>query len=108
MHFTTEETLLRVVLAMTTSFLAFIVIFFLDKIADMDATGEGADEAIKTIIEALGILVGFAWEQSFDVAVDSVTERVTIFPEATTKLLISLLLVSIVLPAWRVHILPTV
>merc|ERR1719316_1150723 len=84
------------------------IIFVLDKIADLDATGSDADEAIRTIIEALGILVGFSWEQSFDTAVDSITERVTAMPPPITKLLMSLCLVAIVLPAWRIYILQRV
>lgn len=106
--FTQEETLLRVCLAMFLSLLSFAIIFVLDKIADMDATGAAADEAIRTIIEALGILVGFSWEQSFDVAVDSITQQITVMPASVTKLLMSLCLVAIVLPAWRIYILQSV
>jgi len=111
MKITNEEALLRVALALLLSAISFSVIFLLDKIADMDATGEAADKAIRTMVEALGILVGFSWEQSFDVATDYAVGGLMTpslhWPEAISKLLLSALLCMIVVPAWRWFILPT-
>merc|ERR1719235_1771255 len=64
----------RVLLAVELSVIVFIVIVFLDKLADWDATGEVADGAIITIIYALATLVGFAFEQSFDGAVEALAD----------------------------------
>lgn len=112
MNFTREESLLRVSMAMVLSFVSFVIIFGLDTIADMDETGDAAEDAIRTIVEALGILVGFSWEQSFDVAVDNCVEG--LMPELAPKfnpvfekLILSVMLAAIVIPSWRLFILPT-
>lgn len=106
---TETETLVRASLAMFLSFASFALIFILDKIADMDATGENADRAIRTIITSLGLVIGFSWEQCFDMAVESITERMSgDAPKCWPKLLITLFLAIIVLPAWRLYILKNV
>lgn len=107
-NWTQEETLLRVALALLVSFTSFILIFFLDCLADSDATDDTVDEAIKQIIEGLGILVGFSWEQSFDQAVGSIVSTVNYFPPAVSKLIMAFVLCIIVIPAWRWYVLPTV
>merc|ERR1739848_183843 len=80
---------MRVILACVSSGSSLALIFFLDTIEDMDFTGDSADKAIKSIIGAIGILVGFSWEQAFEGGVEAVAD-VTLqygpwFP-ATTKL----------------------
>merc|ERR1711957_391551 len=65
----------RVLLALCISFFAFVIILGLDKIADLKSTGKKADKAIIAIITSLGILVGFTWEQSFDGAVEVLSEH---------------------------------
>lgn len=105
-----EESLVMVVLAMFLSAVSFTVIYFLDKMNDVHLFGEGkqADDAIEQVIMALGILVGFSWEQSFDVAVSTVSrsgdEEAS---PAIIKLVLSFMLVAVVFPAWRWYILPT-
>jgi len=106
---THEQSLLRVALALLLSGLSFIWIFGLDKIADADKASGGSkstEHALRTLVQALGILVGFSWEQAFDSAVDE-TAQVARNP-AIAKLALSIVLVIIVFPAWRFYILPTV
>lgn len=98
----------HVVLALFVTACALALIFILDKIADLPQTSGEVDRIVRSIVMALGILIGFSWEKSFDVAVASIASTVHALPEAATKLLLGLSLVTLVIPAWRLHILPTV
>jgi len=60
----------RVIVALAISLLSFLVIFFLDFVSDLEETQEVADRCIRSIIVALGILIGFSWEYSFDGGVE--------------------------------------
>jgi len=105
-----ESAMGAVVLALIVSAVSFVMIFILDKIADSDSTGKEADKAIEKIILALGILIGFSWEKSFDVSVGQVAEVMhycSKIPVSIAKLLMALLLMALVVPAWRIYILST-
>merc|ERR1712232_15483 len=98
----------RVVLALIVSFVAFVVIRFLDVLQDMDSTGHHADAIIHALIESLSILVGFSWEQSFDAGVEDIIE---VIPKdqpikaACIKLSLAFAVAVILIPAWRTHLL---
>mmetsp|Transcript_58936 Transcript_58936/g.132751 ORF Transcript_58936/g.132751 Transcript_58936/m.132751 type:complete len:521 (+) Transcript_58936:1-1563(+) len=102
-----HDAIVAVVLALISTAIAFSLIRGLDILADLDATDESVDMSIFAVIEALGILVGFSWEQAFDTAVGSIAEKVTFMPPCVTKLILALLLCALVGPAWRLYILPT-
>lgn len=106
--FTSEPALLPVCIALFLSAVSFLFIWILDKIEDNQLFGAESEEGIDLIIQGLGVLVGFSWEQCFDVAVTVVASscKHTLQPP-TTKLLLSVLLVLIVFPAWRIYILKT-
>eukprot|EP00747_Dinoflagellata_sp_TGD_P149316 gnl/TRDRNA2_/TRDRNA2_177001_c2_seq8.p1 gnl/TRDRNA2_/TRDRNA2_177001_c2~~gnl/TRDRNA2_/TRDRNA2_177001_c2_seq8.p1 ORF type:complete len:633 (+),score=160.33 gnl/TRDRNA2_/TRDRNA2_177001_c2_seq8:40-1938(+) len=95
-----------VLLAMSITCVAFTAIFALDKIADSPITGEAADHVIFSIINALGILVGFSWEQSFDDAVECVA-ALTPNPIAG-EMVLAIMVVIVVIEPWRRYILKTV
>lgn len=97
-----------VVLALLQTFLALCMIFCLDKMADKESTSYQIQVAIRHIICSLGILIGFSWEKAFDIAVVRVCDPVTLIPPHMMKLLLAIVLASIVIPAWRIHILPTI
>jgi len=99
-----QETLLRVLLAMVVTIVSFVLIFALDKVADAHE-GDDTGKAVKTIIGATGILIGFSWEQAFDEGVEGICEKITAIEEHWTKLILGLILVGLVLPAWRIWIL---
>lgn len=94
----------RVILACIVSIVAFLIILSLDKVADLDCTGKDADTAIFSIIYAIGILVGFAWEQSFDGGLEVLAEKCPypVLAELGMTLLVSLIVVY----PWRKYILP--
>jgi len=104
--FMSDPMLLNICLALLLSLSCFSVIFVLDKIADAEWTGDAADDAIRQIIGGIGILVGFAWEQCFDVAVASMA---SVSPDPhLAKAVLAVFCVGIIVPAWRWYLLPMV
>ena len=78
------------------------------KVEDAGVLGRESEAAIDLIIQGLGILVGFSWEQCFDVAVSVVSASAKdSMPPCYSRLLMSMVLVAIVFPAWRIYILRT-
>eukprot|EP00928_Gymnodinium_smaydae_P071663 TRINITY_DN55199_c0_g1_i1.p1 TRINITY_DN55199_c0_g1~~TRINITY_DN55199_c0_g1_i1.p1 ORF type:complete len:585 (-),score=144.49 TRINITY_DN55199_c0_g1_i1:105-1859(-) len=104
-----DQMLLGVVLALFISFASFTLIVFLDWLADKDWTPEKVDCTIKQLIGAIGILVGFAWEQCFDGAVEALAsvEPVPAYRHLL-KMALALFCVAIIVPAWRLYMLPMV
>eukprot|EP00747_Dinoflagellata_sp_TGD_P134395 gnl/TRDRNA2_/TRDRNA2_175316_c0_seq12.p1 gnl/TRDRNA2_/TRDRNA2_175316_c0~~gnl/TRDRNA2_/TRDRNA2_175316_c0_seq12.p1 ORF type:complete len:232 (+),score=60.80 gnl/TRDRNA2_/TRDRNA2_175316_c0_seq12:634-1329(+) len=95
-----------VFLALSVSTGAFSVIFVLDKISDSPITGDQADMVIESIINALGILVGFSWEQSFDGGVEIIA---ALTPDPiVAEMALAVVVAIVVIEPWRRHILQTV
>jgi len=99
-----DKMLVAVVLTMIISGVSFSSIWVLDKLADADCTGDRTDRAIIQIIKAIGILVGFGWEQCFDQAVESISSAL---PQPhLSKMILALLCVTVIVPAWKWYLLP--
>eukprot|EP00418_Pyrodinium_bahamense_P094336 CAMPEP_0179037912 /NCGR_PEP_ID=MMETSP0796-20121207/14367_1 /TAXON_ID=73915 /ORGANISM="Pyrodinium bahamense, Strain pbaha01" /LENGTH=535 /DNA_ID=CAMNT_0020734223 /DNA_START=9 /DNA_END=1616 /DNA_ORIENTATION=+ len=96
------------VLALFVTAVALGMIIILQKAEELDETDEDIDEVLRAIVLGLGILIGFAWERCFDIAVVSITSRVHFISPATSKLGMAVVLAAVVVPAWRMHILRTV
>jgi len=62
----------------------------------------GEDEVLRKLMESVGILVGFAWEQSFDFALEDLASGAGPW----LKPLLGLLAVLFIVPAWRRYIVP--
>jgi len=62
------------------------------------------DLCLKKVIRALGILVGFGWEQCFDEAVESLS-KVMPAPHIA-KFGLALFCIVIIVPAWKWYVLP--
>lgn len=106
MSLSEDSALLSVTIAVATSFLAIALIFVLDWLADQDWTDENVDQSLRAFITAFGILIGFAWERSFDTAVTGVAgDGVLPFPPPVAKLVMAVVLAMIVVPAWKWYIL---
>mmetsp|Transcript_10427 Transcript_10427/g.19147 ORF Transcript_10427/g.19147 Transcript_10427/m.19147 type:complete len:580 (+) Transcript_10427:74-1813(+) len=103
-----------VAVAFMISYAAFIFIWVLDKVDDWMKDRNIQADWMNNIITAMGLAVGFAWEQSFDTATDDLSVRlmnVLGIPKGDISLInlgFSLLLCAIVLPAFRFYILPSV
>jgi len=79
----------------------------LDYIGDGDMTSDSVEKSLRQMIMALAILVGFSWEQAFDIAMLALSLH---FPKSIAniaKAAITIVLVSIVAPAWKMYIIPT-
>jgi hypothetical protein len=101
------ETIKAVAVAVLITFCCYVMIFVLDKLADADFTDSSIDKSIRELIKALGILIGFAWEKSFDASVESVADEAEReMPQSVTKLVMSVIICVTVIPAWRWYILP--
>mmetsp|Transcript_94882 Transcript_94882/g.217236 ORF Transcript_94882/g.217236 Transcript_94882/m.217236 type:complete len:532 (-) Transcript_94882:443-2038(-) len=119
-----DETQLQVAVAMSVSVVSFAWIFLLDKVADA-LQGNDEDEEvtadvhlqarmrgkivgrfIRRVISAIGIIVGFAWEQCFDAAVDAVAS-VSSNP-LLVQTILALFCAALICPAWASFILPMV
>jgi len=102
----------RIVLNLFVTAVALALIFLLDKVADLDSTGHEVDTAARSVIKAIAVLIGFSWEKAFDTAVESIAETIEALDRrmspSLTKLALAVLLAATVIPAWRMHILPTI
>uniref|UniRef100_A0A7S1EX12 Uncharacterized protein n=1 Tax=Noctiluca scintillans TaxID=2966 RepID=A0A7S1EX12_NOCSC len=99
----------RVTLATAITLLSFLIIYVLDKLADMECTDSSADKVIFRMIEAFGVLTGFSWEQAFDGGTEAIAwfnkDRVE---PLWTEVLLAIVVALIVLPAWSRYILTQV
>jgi len=98
----------RVILAIVLSAAAGVTIFFFDRLADDDCTDSNADQAIFQAIESLGLGVGFAWEQSFDGALEILAEQSTLVNPVVVELILAILVALVVIEPWRLFILSKV
>eukprot|EP00443_Scrippsiella_acuminata_P044143 CAMPEP_0115220020 /NCGR_PEP_ID=MMETSP0270-20121206/27229_1 /TAXON_ID=71861 /ORGANISM="Scrippsiella trochoidea, Strain CCMP3099" /LENGTH=605 /DNA_ID=CAMNT_0002634057 /DNA_START=28 /DNA_END=1845 /DNA_ORIENTATION=+ len=96
--------ILSVVLTLTISLVSFSCIRLLDLLADAEWTGARVDHTIFQIIRAIGLIVGFAWEQTFDQAVESLSSALA-WPHMG-KFLLAVFCVLVIVPAWYKYILP--
>eukprot|EP00401_Gymnodinium_catenatum_P076244 CAMPEP_0117608742 /NCGR_PEP_ID=MMETSP0784-20121206/80962_1 /TAXON_ID=39447 /ORGANISM="" /LENGTH=596 /DNA_ID=CAMNT_0005412019 /DNA_START=62 /DNA_END=1852 /DNA_ORIENTATION=+ len=96
--------LLRVIVAIILSGTSFTAIWILDKLADLECTNDTFDAAARQMISTIGFLVGFAWEQCFDEATESLSEVMPM--KHVSKLGLAIFCAAIIVPAWRWWILP--
>merc|ERR1711935_24138 len=65
---------------------------------------KNSNDTARAIINASGILVGFAWERAFDIAVLNIAASVSVIGPAWTKLFLGIGLSLLVVPAQYRHI----
>jgi len=100
-----------IVVAISVSTGAFISVILLSAIPTAHTANKFGKRAAKSIVLALGLLIGFTWERAFDVAFEELEEHYA--EHHSSKWLghaivtcVSLVLTAIVAPAWRHYILP--
>lgn len=95
----------RMVQALAFSFACFASIFVFDYLADNDYLDAAA---LRSLMSAIGLLLGLAWEGAFREAIESVGRMYDDTP--TRKIenvdMVSVLLCAVVLPAWVMYIHP--
>lgn len=99
-----DEPLLDIMCAVGASFVGFLAILILDNIADSDTTAPATDKAIRKLIGAIGVLVGFAWEQSFDAEMVPINK--VLMKGIWGRCLVIAALIYVVAPAWVKFIIP--
>jgi len=102
-----SKMLARVVMALIDSVLVVFTLFGVDFIADhMQGRSE---RALRSLMTAMGLLLGLAWEAAFDQAVSGIEEKFaadSVRNRVLLKVGMSAALCTLVLPAWRLYILP--
>merc|ERR1740123_1046116 len=107
-----SQVMQRVVIALVLSAVACASVFVLDKIDDVSkeqADGNNSEEqakAIQILVNALAVLIGFSWENSFDGGVAAMGSMAhTKEQKACVKFLMGLAIAFAMTPMWRKHIL---
>jgi hypothetical protein len=101
-----DMVLIPLCLAVVITLLGMVMTIGLDVISNWDYTTKYTDEVIELIVEAIGILIGFAWEQIFDASVAAIASRTSNPTEMKFGLAICVSI--LVIPAWRRFMLPMV
>eukprot|EP00913_Durusdinium_trenchii_P006854 g6445.t1 len=68
---------------------------------------ESADRAIEEVIHAVGVSVGFAWEQSFDAGVETIGEltmHMGSWYPVWARLAFACMISAVMIPAWRLYL----
>lgn len=99
-----DESLMKILIAIFSSLVGFVSMVMLDNLADSNFTDPVADRAIRKLISAVGVLIGFAWEQSFDTEMESVTEVIDL--GICGELAVVAAIILVIVPAWVQYILP--
>eukprot|EP00401_Gymnodinium_catenatum_P016569 CAMPEP_0117551246 /NCGR_PEP_ID=MMETSP0784-20121206/49096_1 /TAXON_ID=39447 /ORGANISM="" /LENGTH=512 /DNA_ID=CAMNT_0005348287 /DNA_START=38 /DNA_END=1573 /DNA_ORIENTATION=- len=95
----------RVVLAIALSALVFVLILFSDMVADK--ADHHRKYVIVRVIASKGLAIGFCWEQAFDTSVEVLTAEGG-RPDYMQKLMLAIIVIVIVVPAYRLYIVPSV
>ncbi|CAE7225856.1 unnamed protein product [Symbiodinium natans] len=96
------------VVALGVTWVAFGCLLLLDFLADLECTGERFDRALRQMVAPISVLIGFGWKGAFATAGNTLVADIHVFAPPLENLLMCLILLSFVLPAWRMYILPVV
>eukprot|EP00928_Gymnodinium_smaydae_P044911 TRINITY_DN2997_c2_g1_i1.p1 TRINITY_DN2997_c2_g1~~TRINITY_DN2997_c2_g1_i1.p1 ORF type:complete len:790 (+),score=121.71 TRINITY_DN2997_c2_g1_i1:142-2511(+) len=104
-----DRAVVKFLLASTLSLLSFIMILVFDKIADTleHIRKNNIASVFRQLMSCAGILIGFSWESTFDVALDKLVEHCGDPKlEPAFKTAIGILSTCIIVPAWIRIIIP--
>jgi len=106
-----EEEMMAVALALLLSAICLGGIIPMDWLADQDWTDEHCDNAIRSLMQSMAILIGFSWEQCFDASVDQIAERtdemgIHGLNTHTVKAGLTLFCCILLIPAWKMYMIP--
>lgn len=104
---TENATLLAAIVAAGLSFTGFSSIYILDKCADAVGPWSAELEAwLYIMVDTIPLGVGFSWERTFDNSIDVLAEASGL--PVIVKLPLTLAIVALIIPSWRLYILPTI
>lgn len=103
--------ILSVTIALVLSLVCMTGLIPLDMLADSDCTGPKCDAAIRSVMSAMGLLIGFSWEQTFDESVWAISMKtegsdIPFINSHSTKFLLSVFCAVLLVPAWKMYMLP--
>jgi len=101
-----DETLLDLTVAVLVSILGGLGVWVLCKTAGNNhhvSTGEEDETSIRAVLRAIALLVGFAWEQSFDITVDVICEHIY---DGWGKFVVITFVVGMIALAWINYLIP--
>lgn len=96
------------VVALGVTWAGFATMICLDALADLDCTGPVFDRNLRLMVMPTATLIGFGWKGAFAAAGVTMVQKVHVFPPPLEQLILALLLILVILPAWRMYILPRV
>ncbi|CAK0862943.1 unnamed protein product [Prorocentrum cordatum] len=96
------------VLALVVTMLGMFLIVALDQLADLECTSEKFDEELYAFCPCIAILIGFSWKQAFTTSVGTLTQQTHYLDPAIETLILTACLVTVVIPAWKLYILPVI
>lgn len=101
-----QKTVNAVILAIILTAISYTLIFIVDKIRDLP--GDLIDKGCDQVIDALGLVVGFAWEKCFDAAVEVIVdqEKEAGYNPHLLRITLTVCICLILVPGWRYYILP--
>lgn len=99
-----DEMLALIIMAFAASALGIVIIFVLDFFADHGILGRTRGQRL---INAVGLLLGLSWEQTFDRAVDSIAEAFGMGQEQLATGFSFFFFWLLVAPAWALYIQPS-
>lgn len=94
--------LARIAMAIINSVIVIVAIIVLDFIADRVTVNA---RALRSLSDALGLLLGLSWEAAFDQAVESAHEEFH-SNALVLKIVMGFCMCVVVTPAWQLYILP--
>lgn len=94
--------------ALVATLVTYVLIFVLDRIADAECSPPAVDEEVRFYIEPLSLLIGLTWKQAFIVSIVTVTAEIDVFPKPVETFIMAVVVASIIVPAWRMYIVPVV
>lgn len=110
--FHAERIAMCMLVALVLTAFSLLHILFINVIHKALPEGMGGHKSLWSIVLAFGVLVGFAWERVFDIAMDSFEEDMTINNVMNANLAhwfckraLPILLCCLFLPAWWLYIL---
>ena len=86
----------------------FALMIFLDKLADLECTGPVFDQNLRLLVMPIGTLIGYGWKGAFQAAGLTIVQQIHVFSAPLEQLILAVLLLIVIMPAWRMYILPQV
>jgi len=94
--------------ALGVTLIGFALLLLLDFLADLECTGERFDQSLQQMVVPISVLVGFGWKGAFAAAGTTLVQDVSVLPAPLEQLILAVILLLVICPAWRMYILPVV